>query len=93
MDPILNPYAPGAGAPPPELAGRDELQVLDAKQLAALIRALHVSAQDLLPITMIAAGLPQILAKMGEAKTYAERLFEFSQIGYHSPVISLFAFR
>jgi predicted AAA+ superfamily ATPase len=22
MDPILNPYAPGAGSPPPELAGR-----------------------------------------------------------------------
>jgi len=25
MDPISNPYAPGAGTPPPELAGRDEL--------------------------------------------------------------------
>lgn len=25
MDPRLNPYAPGAGTPPPELAGRDEL--------------------------------------------------------------------
>lgn len=25
MDPIRNPYAPGAGTPPPELAGRDEL--------------------------------------------------------------------
>ena len=24
MDPIRNPYAPGAGTPPPELAGRDE---------------------------------------------------------------------
>ena len=26
MDPILNPYAPGSGLPPPELAGRDELR-------------------------------------------------------------------
>jgi hypothetical protein len=26
MDPIRNPYAPGAGTPPPELAGRDELR-------------------------------------------------------------------
>lgn len=26
MDPITNPYAPGAGAPPPELAGRDVLR-------------------------------------------------------------------
>src|SRR5690606_23581099 len=25
MDPVTNPYAPGAGTPPPELAGRDEL--------------------------------------------------------------------
>ena len=25
MDPRQNPYAPGAGTPPPELAGRDEL--------------------------------------------------------------------
>ena len=25
MDPIHNPYAPGAGTPPPDLAGRDEL--------------------------------------------------------------------
>jgi Cdc6-like AAA superfamily ATPase len=25
MDPIRNPFAPGAGSPPPELAGRDEL--------------------------------------------------------------------
>src|SRR6266699_1777612 len=26
MDPVTNPYAPGAGTPPPELAGRDELR-------------------------------------------------------------------
>ena len=26
MDPIRNPYAPGAGTPPPELSGRDELR-------------------------------------------------------------------
>jgi replication-associated recombination protein RarA len=25
MDPVSNPYAPGAGTPPPELAGRSEL--------------------------------------------------------------------
>ena len=25
MNPITNPFAPGAGTPPPELAGRDEL--------------------------------------------------------------------
>src|SRR3954466_6196310 len=26
MDPVKNPYAPGAGTPPPELAGRDDLR-------------------------------------------------------------------
>lgn len=26
MDPIINPYAPGAGTPPPELAGRDAVR-------------------------------------------------------------------
>lgn len=26
MDPVHNPFAPGAGTPPPELAGRDELR-------------------------------------------------------------------
>src|SRR5688572_19638046 len=26
MDPVQNPFAPGAGTPPPELAGRDELR-------------------------------------------------------------------
>ena len=25
MDPLRNPFSPGAGAPPPELAGRDEI--------------------------------------------------------------------
>ena len=25
MDPLRNPFAPGAGAPPPELAGREEI--------------------------------------------------------------------
>ena len=26
MDPVRDPFAPGAGTPPPELAGRDELR-------------------------------------------------------------------
>jgi hypothetical protein len=59
----------------------DELQMLDEKELSSLISAFHVAAQDLLPITMVAAALPQIASKMGEAKTYAERLFEFPYIG------------
>ena len=37
MDPIRNPYAPGAGTPPPELAGRDEIRT---PALIALQRAM-----------------------------------------------------
>ncbi|OGO94562.1 MAG: hypothetical protein A3F10_04005 [Coxiella sp. RIFCSPHIGHO2_12_FULL_42_15] len=59
----------------------DELQVINEQELASLIKAFHVAAQNLLPITMVAAGLPQIAGKMGEAKTYAERLFEFNHVG------------
>lgn len=58
----------------------DELQYVAEPQLAALISALHNASQSQLPITMLAAGLPQLLGRMGRAKSYAERLFEFSPI-------------
>ena len=58
----------------------DELQYVPENQLAALIMALHGANQAELPITMVAAGLPQLLGKMGRAKSYAERLFEFIAI-------------
>lgn len=59
----------------------DELQYVPEEQLAALISALHRAAQKRLPVTMLAAGLPQLLGQMGRAKSYAERLFEFVTIG------------
>jgi hypothetical protein len=59
----------------------DELQYVPEDQLAALIMALHSANQAQLPITMVAAGLPQLLGSMGRAKSYAERLFEFVAIG------------
>lgn len=59
----------------------DELQYVEEPQLAALISALHRCAQLQLPITVVGAGLPQLRGRMGEAKSYAERLFEFASIG------------
>jgi AAA ATPase domain len=59
----------------------DELQYVPEEQLAALITALHRASQRQLPITLVAAGLPQLLGQMGRAKSYAERLFEFVPIG------------
>jgi len=58
----------------------DELQYVPEEQLAALITAFHNASQEQLPITMVAAGLPQLLGQMGSAKSYAERLFEFVAI-------------
>lgn len=63
----------------------DELQYVAEPQMAALISALHRCAQDRLPVTVVGAGLPQLRARMGEAKSYAERLFDFPQIGALSP--------
>ena len=59
----------------------DELQYVEDKQLAALIVALHRSAQRQLPITLVGAGLPQLVAHAAAAKTYAERLFRFPELG------------
>lgn len=59
----------------------DELQYVPERQLAALIMSLHRCSQEKLPVTMVAAGLPQLRANMGEAKSYAERLFDFPFIG------------
>jgi len=59
----------------------DEIQYLKEKQLAALISALHRCTQDQLPLTVVGAGLPQLRGRMGEAKSYAERLFDFPEIG------------
>lgn len=59
----------------------DEIQFLAREQLEAVVAAIHRTVQFQLPITMVGAGLPQIAELAGEAKSYAERLFKFSEIG------------
>ncbi len=59
----------------------DELQYVEEEQLASLITALHRTAQRGLPVALIGAGLPQLPGKMGRAKSYAERLFDFPRLG------------
>lgn len=63
----------------------DELQYVEEPQMAALISALHRCAQEKLPVTVLGAGLPQLRARMGDAKSYAERLFDFPEIGALNP--------
>lgn len=59
----------------------DELQYVEEDELAALITALHRTAQRSLPVVLVGAGLPQLRGRMGRAKSYAERLFDFPEIG------------
>lgn len=60
----------------------DEIQVAENKQLSALIAAIHRINQIGLPVMMIGAGLPTIQRISGEAKSYAERLFQFVEVSY-----------
>ncbi len=59
----------------------DELQYVKEDELAALITALHRCAQRRLPVALVGAGLPQLPGRMGRAKSYAERLFDFPLVG------------
>lgn len=59
----------------------DEVQYLNPEDFSALIVALHRISQKALPLITFGAGLPQLAALSGEAKSYAERLFDFSDVG------------
>jgi hypothetical protein len=59
----------------------DEVQYLSANELAALVVACHELSQLGLPFFFVGAGLPQIAALAGNAKSYAERLFDYPEIG------------
>jgi hypothetical protein len=59
----------------------DEVQYLKPEELGALISAIHRTTQLSLPVVLVGAGLPQLPGLAGEAKSYAERLFDFPMIG------------
>jgi hypothetical protein len=63
----------------------DEVQYLSPEELASLIVACHEVAQRNLPMFFVGAGLPQIAALAGNAKSYAERLFNYPEIGQLDP--------
>jgi hypothetical protein len=59
----------------------DELQYLSEHEMSALIMAIHRIAQKRLPLALVGAGLPQLVGLTGKSKSYAERLFDFPNIG------------
>ncbi len=59
----------------------DEVQYLSEADLSALIVALHHMNQLELPVMFVGAGLPLVARLAGDAKSYAERLFRYCEIG------------
>jgi len=59
----------------------DEIQYFSKKELGALIMAMHKIQQRQLPLVLLGAGLPILPGMAGESKSYAERLFNFPNIG------------
>lgn len=63
----------------------DELQYFKEKELSALIMAMHRMQQRQLPLVLVGAGLPILPRLAGNSKSYAERLFQFPDIGKLEP--------
>ncbi len=59
----------------------DEIQYFSPAELSALIMAMHKMQQRRLPLVLVGAGLPILPGLAGESKSYAERLFNFPDIG------------
>jgi hypothetical protein len=59
----------------------DEIQYFTQKELGALIMAMHKIQQRQLPLVLLGTGLPILPGLAGDSKSYAERLFNFPDIG------------
>lgn len=58
----------------------DEVQFVPAEEFGPFVVGLHRLNQKALPVTCVAVGLPSLPALAGDAKSYAERLFEYPRI-------------
>ena len=59
----------------------DELQNLELEAMRGIIVAIHQSAQNCLPLYLVGSGLPSIRGLVGKSKTYAERMFNYADVG------------
>jgi hypothetical protein len=59
----------------------DEMQFLKREEMEAIAAAMHRMSQKQLPVALAGAGLPQLPGLMVDAKSYAERLFSYPEIG------------
>lgn len=59
----------------------DEMQDVDAEMMGALLYTQHEAGQRGWPFYIIGAGLPPLPGILAEIRSYAERLFDYRQIG------------
>ncbi len=66
----------------------DELHEMDRASMAALAAGAHVAGQRTVPFVVIGAGLPNLAGRLAEAKSYAERLFDYRPLGQLDPAVA-----
>ncbi|MEZ0166508.1 ATP-binding protein [Kineococcus sp. LSe6-4] len=66
----------------------DEAQDLGTDELTALCSSVHVAGQEGWHLTTALAGLPSLPRELSEAKSYSERLFDYSRIEHLDPVLA-----
>ena len=87
-DPVANPYAPGAGTPPPALVGRDG--VLDAAQIGLRRLLAGRSAQHQMLTGLRGTGKTVLLGKLGAvAEHVGFRVIRQEAVGGDDTVVSL----
>ena len=59
----------------------DEMHNLDSGALAAVCMAFQAVSRDALPVALVGAGLPDLEVRLMRAKPYADRLFEYRELG------------
>jgi hypothetical protein len=59
----------------------DEMHNLDASSLAAICIAFQTMSREGLPVALVGAGLPDLPVRLMSAKPYADRLFQYRELG------------
>jgi hypothetical protein len=59
----------------------DEMHNLDSPSLAAICIAFQAVSRNALPVALVGAGLPDLQTRLMYAKPYADRLFQYHELG------------
>jgi AAA ATPase-like protein len=59
----------------------DEMHGLSLDEMAAVCQACHEVGQRSSPFSVVGAGLPSLPRALAEARSYAERLFDYRELG------------